>query len=88
MAEPTQYTLSYRDLVTLLIRDAGVTEGEWALMLKFGLQGANIGPSDDSYIPSAVVGVTEIGLAKTDKPSNLSVNAKDVSPAKGRQKKS
>ncbi len=78
MAEPTQFSFSYKELVTMLVRAAGVTEGEWGIQVQLGLQAANIGPTDNDLVPAAIVAITHIGLQKVEKPTNLSVNASEI----------
>ena len=78
MAEPTQFAFTYKDIVGMLVREAGVTEGEWGLQLQFGLNAMNAGPDDNKFVPSALVGVVAIGIQKADKPTNLTVNASEI----------
>ncbi len=37
MAEPTQYTFSYKEVVEALIKQQDLHEGEWAIFVEFGI---------------------------------------------------
>lgn len=81
MAEIQSYTFSYKEIATTLVKAQGLHEGIWQLQIKFGISGANIGPSDDDLKPSAIVPILSIGLARMAKENNLSVDASKVNPA-------
>lgn len=83
MAEAKQYTFSYREVAELMVQELGITEGLWGLYVKFGIAAANAGPDNENMKPTAIVPVLELGLQKFDEPSNLTVDAADLS--KGRQ---
>jgi hypothetical protein len=78
MAESTGYVFKSQEIVELLVRKQGLTEGLWALSVRFGLQATNIGPSDDQLLPAAIVVLLEIGIQKVDKPTNLTVDAAEL----------
>ena len=75
MPESTEYSFSYQEVAEMLIRKAGLKKGHWQLSFRFGLHATNIGPSDNELRPAAIIGVVNIGLAKAEKPTNLSVDA-------------
>jgi len=88
MAESTQYSFDYKELAEILIKNQNINEGLWCVFFKFGIQAANMAQgSTENYIPTAMVPILEVGIHKTDKQSNLSVDASIVNPAK-RPKKS
>lgn len=78
MPQPGNIIFKYKELATLLVREAGVKEGHWGVFLRFGLAGANVGPNDDEIKPSAIVAVTEIGIQPFDGPNGLTVDAAEV----------
>jgi len=80
MAEPTQITFKYSELVELMLKKQGIHEGIWGLFVNFGLAASNIGPSEENLSPAAIVGVVGIGLQKFDKESNLTLDAAKVNP--------
>ena len=80
MAEATQITFKYTELVELMLKKQEIHEGIWGLFVNFGLSASNIGPSEANLSPAAIVGVLGIGLQKFDKESNLAVDAAKVNP--------
>ena len=81
MAEATQIVFKHKEVTEALIKKQGIREGIWGLYLKFGIQGLNIGPNDESLVPAALVPVLEIGLQKFEKENNIAVDAAKVNPA-------
>lgn len=80
MPETTQITFKYSELVELMLKKQGIHDGIWGLFVNFGLAASNIGPSEESLSPAAIVGVVGIGLQKFEKESNLAVDAAKVNP--------
>jgi hypothetical protein len=80
MAETSQLSFSYKEIVEALIKKQGLHEGIWGLIVKFGMQALNIGPSDTDLKPAVIIPVLEIGLQKSDKETNLTVDAAKVNP--------
>jgi len=94
MAEAEKYVFSYREIVTQLVKAQNIHEGIWALYLEFGIQGANIGmqivnegvpPTQPEgppteVVPSAIIPVQKIGIARTPHLSNIAVDAAVVNP--------
>jgi hypothetical protein len=78
MPEPTLIKFSYQELAKLMVKEQGIKEGLWGVYVKFGLAGANTGPSDETQYPTAIVPLLELGLQKFDKPSSLAVDAAKV----------
>lgn len=56
-------------------------EGMWALSVPVGLGAANMSPTDDQFYSSAMIPVAEIGIQRTGKINNLTVDAAQVNPA-------
>lgn len=82
MPEATQIVFKHKELAELLVKAQGLHEGIWGLFLRFGIGGANLGPSDAEVNPAAIVPVLEIGLQRFDKETNISVDAAKVNPKK------
>jgi hypothetical protein len=80
MAETAQIKFSNKEIVTALLKAQGINEGIWGIYVRFGIQGVNIGPDEDSAVPAAIVPILEFGLQKFDRLSNLSVDAATVNP--------
>lgn len=88
MAEPSQITFSHKEVVEALILKQDLHEGIWALIFRFGLNGANFGATPNEVVPTAMVGVIEVGLQRSDAENNISVDAAKVNPRKAGQAKS
>ena len=80
MPEAGQIIFSYREVVEALIKANELHEGIWALFVKFGLNAANIGASEQEVRPAAIIPLLEIGLQKAEKENNISVDAAKVNP--------
>lgn len=101
MAEVEKYVFDYKEIVTELIKKQSIHEGNWALILEFGIAAANISPQlsvgsppasipntpPTEVTPAAIVLVQKIGIARTDHVSNLSVDAAVVNPKPKRSAK-
>jgi hypothetical protein len=83
MPEPGQYLFKYKEVAEALVRQAGLHEGKWQIIMVFGLGAANMGPTEGEVVPGAAVAVTGIGLQKATEssPSALVVDAAIVNPA-------
>ena len=83
MPELTRMTFKYQDVLEALIKQAGLHEGRWQLIMTFGLAGMNMGPNNSEIVPGAAVAVTSISLQKAtaESPSALTVDAAKVNPA-------
>lgn len=87
MAETKQIAFSYKEVAEMMVKQQGIHEGLWGIFLRFGIQGANLGPTPEDILPAAIVPVLEIGLQKLAEPSRLTVDAAVVNPAPGKQKR-
>jgi hypothetical protein len=79
MAETKQIVFTHKEVVEALLKQQGIHEGIWSLYVKFGLGAVNVGGSEDSVLPAAIIPVIKIGIQKADKINNLSVDAAQVS---------
>ena len=80
MAEIEQISFSFEEVATALIKAKGLHEGQWQVVINFGIAGANIGDDPQSLKPAAIVPVLSIGLARSPIESNLAVDAVRVNP--------
>ncbi|WP_369723304.1 hypothetical protein AB8Z38_04525 [Bradyrhizobium sp. LLZ17] len=88
MAEVNSITVQQKELVELLIKNAGVHEGKWMLLVNFGFGAMNGGPSPDQMMPTAVVALQSIGIQRAEEgaPPSMVVDAAQVNPsADGRE---
>lgn len=74
--------LSNRELTQLLIKHYGVQEGHCELLVEFMIGSGNMGPTSETYAPTAFVSFSKVGLVKTPNPTPMSVDASSVNPAK------
>lgn len=80
MAEITQVQYTHKELLALMLKDQGIHEGIWALMVGFGLGVANVGPSDNEVNPAAIIPLLHVGLQKGTLLNNITVDAAEVNP--------
>lgn len=82
MPEISHVQFKHKEVVQALLRQAGIHEGRWQLVIAFGLAAANMGPSPSEVSPGAAVAVTSIGLARAqpDSPEALVVDAAEINP--------
>lgn len=78
MAETKQIAFTHKEVVEALLKQQGIHEGIWSLYVEFGLGAVNVGGSEDSVLPAAIIPVVKIGIQKADKVNNLSVDAAQV----------
>jgi hypothetical protein len=78
MAEPSQIAFTYKEVVESLIKRYGIKEGIWGIYIRFGIHGANLGPSASEVRPAAIIPVLEIGLQKMEEESNIAVDASKI----------
>src|SRR5215510_10499713 len=85
MPEPTQYVFDFKEITTLLVKQANVHEGLWGIFIRFGLGATNINtseaPGEEVLVPAAISTIREIGIQRFEKPNNLTVDAAVVNPA-------
>jgi hypothetical protein len=83
MPEVNQYMFKYPEIATALVKQAGLHEGKWQVIMTFGLGGLNMGPNDAEVVPGAAVAVTAIGLQRATEasPQALVIDAAEVNPA-------
>ena len=80
MAEADRIVFTYKEVAESLVKKHQISEGIWGLYIKFGIQGANVGPTPDNVRPTAIIPVLEIGLQKMDALSSIAVDASELSP--------
>lgn len=81
IAPPPDESMNIRALTELLIRHFGHRDGLFDLVIQFQIGAGAFGPSKDDVLPSAIVGVSGVGLKQVEKPGANSVDAAIVNPA-------
>ena len=84
MPEANQYTFSNKELLALLMKEAGVREGRWMLMANFGVSPGSIGPSPEQVSPGVAIFIGHIGISKAqpDTPEAVTLDAAEIAPKK------
>lgn len=82
MPEQTEIMFSHKELVELMLRKEDIHEGIWMISIRFGMQATNFGqaPDGSDVQPTALIPVSSIGIHRTDKLSNIAVDASVVNP--------
>ena len=80
MAEVSQYVFDFKEITEALVKKQGIHEGIWGIYVEFGLNAANLGPTDEQLLPTALVGIKKIGIQRMEKETNLGVDASKVNP--------
>ena len=82
-------SLEHRDLAEILVNHYDFHEGLYDLAFEFQIAVGAIGPSPESVLPGAMIGIKSIGLMKADKNGPQTVDAAKVNPVKktSKQKK-
>ena len=82
MPKADQYTFANKELLELLIKQADVHDGQWALRVSFAFSAGHFGPSPDQLCPGAITAIQNVGIqrANTDTPVEMTLDAKEVNP--------
>lgn len=78
--EVPQYSLTHKELVTLLVKHLDIHEGHWQLSVAFGLGAGNMGDSPENLNPVAFVMVGSVGIRKVEEANSLTVDASATNP--------
>jgi hypothetical protein len=84
MPETTQYDFSHREVLLLLLKQAGVREGRWMFSATFRFGAGNFGQSETHVFPGAVITLEKLGIVRApeDAPPSLVVDAAEMKPQK------
>lgn len=86
MVDINQYTVKPREIVEMIIKAAGIHEGEWWLGLGYGFAPGNFGPNDAEIAPGVAVVVQNFLIQRVlpstvpKPPAILTVDAAKVNP--------
>jgi hypothetical protein len=80
--------LSLKGLTEVLVKHYGVSEGKYDLLFEFQVGVGSIGPTPDSQLPGAMIGISKIGIMKSIVDGVTTVDAAIVNPKKKSRKKS
>lgn len=90
MAEATQFVFTHKEIITLMVKEKGIHEGRWMLLVNYGMSPGNFGPSPNEISPGMIVAITGLGIQKEppgQPPASpaLVVDAAEVNPAPTQQ---
>lgn len=74
--------LSLREVGEALVKHLGLHAGLYDLGIEFKLAVGQVGPTQDSVLPGAIVGVSRIGLAEATSKGPNTIDASEVNPEK------
>lgn len=86
LEQVTNYSLI--EITEILIKHQNLHEGLYNLSVEFQLAVGVVGPSPETICPGAIVGISRIGISKTEasKRNHLTVDAAEVNPKQKRKK--
>lgn len=73
---------SLEEIAQALMIKQGINEGLWSIGVEFIFSATLAGPNKDELLPSGIVGVSKLGLNKSDKEGVLTFNAAKLNPEK------
>jgi hypothetical protein len=82
MAHASQILFNIKELAEVLVKQQGIHNGHWGVLLKIGVAGANMPGPTGELLPCAIVPISEIGIQQYEEPSSMTVDAAKVNPAK------
>jgi hypothetical protein len=87
---PVSSPLGIKELTAALVKHYDLHEGLYDLYLEYQFAFGNFGPSPSQVVPSAVVGLSKLGVTRVTQTGPLTVDASEVNPAQPvlRQKRS
>ena len=76
--KPVDSPLTIQELGRVLVKHYGLVEGKYDVLIEFGIGIGAVGPTPETRVPGAMVGVNKIGLIPTDTVSPLTIDASEV----------
>ena len=80
MSETLKHMYEHRDLTALLIKDRGIHEGHWAVVLEFTMGATMASPMGEEPMPTGMVSIRRIGIQQADAKSPNAVDAAVANP--------
>lgn len=79
-------TFNHKEIVEALIKHQGITGGIWMLHVEFVMAAGSIPGPEGKILPSALIGITKIGIAEKSTMNDLSVDASTLLGAKDQKR--
>lgn len=86
-AAPFLTPMTLKELAELLIKEKNLHEGLFDLAFEFQIAVGGVGPTTESLVPGAMIGVSRVGLTQTQQVGPHTVDAALVNPAQALPKK-
>jgi hypothetical protein len=64
MPEVNQYIVAPREILEMIVRSAGVREGQWYLMANFGFTAGNFGATPAQLVPGVAITIQSLGIQR------------------------
>lgn len=74
--------LSLRELAEALVKHFDFHEGLYNLSIELRFAAGQVGPTADSVLPGAMVGISQVGLVEATEAGPNTVDASKINPAK------
>ncbi|MDD2932626.1 MAG: hypothetical protein PHO76_01960 [Methylotenera sp.] len=74
--------MSLKELAEFLIKQKKIHEGKFDLSIEFQIGVGGVGPTPETVVPGAMIGVSKIGLIYTSQDGPHTVDASVVNPRK------
>lgn len=95
MTDNTEFIFSHKETIETLLAMNGITKGKWTLVVQFGFSAIAAGPNESELYPTAMVGVTGIGIRRADEETKgivvdaallaqVPVGTKKAAPTRGK----
>ncbi|MDB5838079.1 MAG: uncharacterized protein JWQ23_31 [Herminiimonas sp.] len=75
-------SMSLQEVAAILVKHHGLHEGLYDLALQFQVAVGAVGPKPEVIMPGAMIGVSRIGIMKTEQAGPHTVDAAVVNPRK------
>jgi hypothetical protein len=69
---------SLRELTEILVRHQNINEGFYNLSFEFQISVGAVGPTPETLCPGAMIGVSRIGIVRSDKQNIHTVDAAEL----------
>lgn len=76
--KPVESPLTIQELGKVLAKHYGLVEGKYDVLIEFGVGIGAIGPTPETRVPGAMIGVNKIGLIPTKTVTPLTIDASEI----------
>jgi len=76
--KPVENPLTIQELGKVLVKHYGLVEGKYDVLIEFGIGIGAVGPTPETRVPGAMIGVHKVGLIPTDTVTPLTIDASEI----------